>query len=357
MRPLAVISKERRIKDDAIRRAYDAADGDAAYIGPRVHIGHVGEMIKGMRVVAHEDFTKRDVYLQLVGSIGQRTTLILENVARYTKLTAQRFTFLHRLRKMVARVVWVDVAPFAEDITKLYLPYSYLDRQILQYAHGYAFEYNYLEEQADGSLVQSHDLRYLAKKVQPYTRITYGRFMPALTEIVDAPMTDKEHAAYQIRKRELFDKYVNPHRIVTYLCDWINTRQSRHEKLAEVLARHDRTAVYTNIAQNNTIIRKALRELGVSEERGDLRTYRTHDCKPIDADAVALFEAPIVNRYLSHDVLADVPASVPCYVFRGDSKADKYIYGELAKELNTINRFTTELKRIQDACVPTEIRA
>lgn len=349
-----VISKTKAVKESFVR--WIAKNDSVIYIGPKTYLNSIKKSIPSACMIAHEDFTKKDVYLGLVSKIQRDDVLILENVARYTKITAQRFTYLHRLRKMVSRVFLVDIVPFAEDITKLYLPFSYMDRQILRYAHGYAFEHNYMELQEDGTLVRSHSLQNLAKKIHPHTLITYDRFFPKKVSIIDALMTTSEHDEYKIVKGDLFEKYSNPHRIVTYLCDWVNMRESRYDKLAELVSGEKKVVVYTNIKQNSIALLSAMRKRDIDRTSLDVRTYRSHIPKPIDSDLVVLFEMPIVNRYLAHDVLIDIQPKTTCYVFRSDAKSDKYIYGEVSKELNLINRFTITLRKIQDESLSKNIR-
>lgn len=267
----------------------------------------------------------------------------MENVSRYTLISSDKFTCVHRLRKMTKKRYLIDIVPFTVEICKLYLPYSYLDREILQYSHGYAFEYNYLEEDERGRRRRAHDFDFLAEKLGPWCHIDYSSFLPHV-EYVDSVVTGEEQERYKEKKLELFEKYDNPRKIVTRLADHANVMKSRYDSLAEFLPRlSGRTVLYTNLVRNNGLIKKYLRKQGVVDQI-DYRTYMTHDNRPVEADNVLLFETPInQNRVAVLDVLANILPRANVYYFRNDSKVDRFVFGETDSEWQAIDGLTKEM--------------
>lgn len=317
------------------------------YLCPRVVVEHVKARHPGFKVVAIEHFTRRDVFLRLHDLAGPRTVIVMENVARYTHLSSDKFNYLHRLRMATEHRYLVDIVPFHRAIHKLYLPLSYLDREILQYSNGWAFEYNYLEEDEHGRVRRAHDLDFLAGKVSPWAYVDYPAFLPPI-EYVDSALTPDEHAVYAARKAQLFEEYDNPLKIVTEICDCANMLASRYDSLVETLRdAGGHAVVYTNIVKNNALIRQHLRRRRARLDV-EYRTYMTHQNRPVEADVVALFETPInQNQLAALDVLADVRPGARVLLFRNDARADGYIFGQVQPEWSAIDAFTRELWRVQ----------
>lgn len=298
-------------------------------------------------MAAIEQFTHRETFLRLLSIAGPQTIVIMENVSRYALLSSDKFSCLQRLRMATTRRYLIDIAPFTQHVCKLYLPWSYLDREILRYSNGYAFQYNHGEMDAAGNIRFAHDFDLLAEKLAPHSAIEFDRFLPGIT-FQDSTVSAGEAARYAAYKEHLFAAYDNPRKIVTELCDCANMMGSRYESLAGVLeGETGHAVVYTNIVKNNPLIRQALRRMGV-KRLPEIRTYMTHDCRPIEAEAVVLFETPInANRVAALDVLSDIAPGSRVYMMRNDTKADQLVFGETWAEWTAIDGLVRELWRVQ----------
>ena len=347
----AFLSKIRTHKDKFISLIEECNQGRlVVYLAPKLIVPYIKQNNPRFATVSIEDFTKRDVYLHLNDMVGPEVVLIAENISRYALLDSDKFRFLHRLRKAIDRMYLIDVTPFTKEICKLYLPFSYLDREILQYPNGYSFEYNYLEEDNDGKIRKAHDYDFLAEKISPWSYIDYHKFLPEI-KYVDSVLTKEEQGEYQAHKKRLFDKHNNPRKIVTVLCDKVNMMSSRYDSLTNLLSvTRGQTVAFTNIVKNNTLLKRHLKKAGLPTV--DLRTYMTHQNQPVEADTVIFFESPInQNRVAALDVLADIQPETKVFYFRDDSKVDKFVFGEVSAEWQAIDGFTSELWRQQNETV------
>lgn len=341
----ALYSKRRETKDGFIRLLLERATGMVVYLGPKILVPHIRTLFPSVRAVALENLPKRDTFLDLNTMVGPETTLILENVSRYTKLDSNHFRYIHRLAKSCGYRYLVDIVPFFEDITKLYLPLSYLDRQILGYPNGYAFEEEYLEEDEAGQIRRSHDLDYLAGKVGPWCYIDYREFLPEIS-FVETVLTEKEEAGYQVRKLDLFQKYNNPRKIVTRLCDYTNVMESRCKALAGLLEElGEETVIYTNIGKDAGHLKRYLGR----PARVEITTYTTYDGNPVEAGNIIFFETPInQNKESAMDILAGIGEGSKVYYFRSSAKVDSFVFGEVWPAWQAVNDFSRELSRYQE---------
>ena len=259
-------------------------------------------------IVTIEEFTNRDVFLNLFSMITKQTLVIMENVSRYTVLSSTKFNYLHRIRMKTKNRFLIDIVPFTKNIVKLYLPYSYLDREILRYSNGHAFEYEYGEIDENGNIINSHDFDFLCKKITNHSHICYDQFLPKRFNIISSHLTENEKVKYANRKKELFSIYNNAHKIVTEICDFANMVDSRKDKLIEILRQlHGNSIIYTNIVKNNPPIRRKIKSYEKDIKTDiSITTYYTHKNTPIKADNIILFETPINNRFFMLDVLSDI---------------------------------------------------
>lgn len=339
----ACYSKHRATKDRCIDLV--TAGQPALYIGPKKLLPHIAQRHSHLIATAAERLDDRDTFLRVYELASAATPLILENMSRYTVLSSTKFNALHRLRMVTHRRYLIDIVPFTKQISKLYLPWSYLDREVLQYSNGWAFEYNYFEEDDDGRLRRAHDPAFLAEKIGAWSYLDYAAFLPPI-RYVDSVLTPDEHARYQARKTQLFASYDNPHKIVTELCDCANMMLSRVDALASALhGKRGTIVVYTNIVKNNVPLRAALRQRGITVT---CHTYMTHATTPIDADVVVLYESPLnQNQVAILDVLADIRDGTEVMLCRNDAKADRYLFDIVDAEWHAIDTLTRALWRQQ----------
>jgi len=231
----AFYSKIRQRKDEFVRMLMEHHPNEIfVYLCPKIVVNHIKSRFPNFMVVPIEHFTQKETFLHINSLANPKTVIIMENVSRYTHLSSDKFNCLHRLRMATEKRYLIDIVPFTKAIHKLYLPYSYLDREILQYSHGWAFEYNYLEEDDKGNIRHAHDLDFLAEKLSPWCYLDYQEFLP-LISYINSELTPGEVRKYQARKTDLFDTFDNPVKIVTELCDCANMMQSRYNSLVDLL--------------------------------------------------------------------------------------------------------------------------
>jgi hypothetical protein len=293
--------------------------------------------------VTYEDIGKTEEWLKVNSLLSDRTALILDNPSRYPKISSPKFQFLYRLEKKCRDKAIVDIVPFTLSIEYLYTPYSYLGRDILGYAHYYAFRENYHELDADGVMKMSHDFDLLADKIAPCTEIDYPCFLCPDRQIVETFASEGELTRYQQLRTECFDREpFSPRNTITKLADCAHAFQTRIETVIELLPQLEgETAIVTNLSsyakQLDKVLRaKNLTAIATSYQLGiDDRTYQ--NC--------IYLEAPIVKSYLLMDIESRLAPDVHIYQIRGDTNVDRYLWQELDKELTQIDEFTQELNR------------
>ena len=354
-----LLAKRRSVKDGFIRLLQKKhPEATFLYLCPKAIREYAEETYPEMLVVPIEQFTKRDKFLRLHDYAGPDAVLLMENVARYSRLDSDKFRYLHRLRKKTPHRYWIDIVPFTDEVSKLYLPLSYLTRDILGYPNGYAFEHDYLEEDEQGCQRRAHDPEHLAEKMAPWCHIAYDEFLPCVRH-VDTAVTDEEAEAYAERKEKLFEEWDSPRKIVTRLADFSNALGSRYDALADLLRRLSargggEPVLFTNLKSHNRKIRSALRKRD-ADVRCDYRTYTTHDNRPIRANSVIFFETPInQNQTGALDVISSIDPESTLYHFRSDTNVDGFVFDEAWSEWQAIDSLTRALSNEQARCYGRE---
>lgn len=345
MRIAAYYSKDSRRKRTFVNDFVSGERGPILYVYPKNMEGQ-RFTLPNAYAVTYEDIDKRDEWLHINSLIGGSTVLIMENPSRYPKATTPKSRTLRRLSMQVQTKAIVDIVPFTEDIQYLYTPLSFLSRSILGYAHYYAFRENYQEMDDSGVIRSAHDYDVLASKMQSACRIDYDGFMLRNRTVVDCPITDDEQAQYDARREELFSVEKSPQRIITRLADTAHAFQSRTDRLLDALAEcHGQTLVLCNLAGYAKRAQSAAKAAGF---RNVVATsYQVAMRETVAGfDNVIYLESPIVNSYYLLDVEATLPAHCTVYHFLGSAKVDKYLYGEIDRELRQIHGLTKELYRV-----------
>lgn len=334
-------------KDEAEKQAFVEAFVDRAAGGTVVCVypknrSQCHVRVPGAYHVAYEDLTKREPWLRINNLIGPDSALILENPSRYPKISSEKFRYLYRLAFKVAHRAIVDIVPFTLDIQYLYTPMCYLGRDILGYAHYYAFRENYHEIGADGRVHSAHDFDVLAAKLAPVSRIGYDGFLCRNRRLVECPATAAEHAEYALRREKLFAGEKSPQRIVTRLADTVHAFDSRLQALLALLSElHGETVIYTNLATYAARVRQATDAAGF---RNVVAVSYQAGCDRPHENAI-YFESPIVKSYYLLDAESRLAPDARVFHFRGDTKVDGYLYGEIDRELRQLDGFTKELKK------------
>jgi hypothetical protein len=295
-----------------------------------------------VRCFTYEDMLKTDEWLTINSLVSPQTALILDNPSRYPKITSTKVLALERLEKMVQVKAIVDIVPFTLDIQYLYTPYSYLGREILGYAHYYAFRENYHEQDEQGNIRFSHDFDLLASKIAPVTQIDYTQFLCENRKTIEHQSTLEELVQYQTARDECFTaKEFSPRVVITHLADLAHAFDSRLQSMMNLLKTlKGETVVYANLkdyAKRAEKIAKdsGLKITGTSYQIGAQGNF----------DNCIYLESPIVKSYFMLD--AESRLKPDCQVFHilGDTKVDQYLYGNLMGEINQIDSFTQELSR------------
>lgn len=337
----ALYSKDQEEKNQFIREFAAGSLGPVIHVHPK-NMSYKAAKLPGVYAVTYEDVTERDTWLRVNSLIGEHTTLILENPSRYPKAITPKSRALRRLSFQVKRKALVDIVPFTLDIEHLYTPLSYLDRSILGYAHNYAFRENYQELGDDGIVRNAHDFDVLAQKMKSVCRISYDGFLCRNRHLIECSTTDEEKVCYAQRREGLFGKETNPGRIVTRLADTVHAFDSRLKCLVDLLSElQGSTVVYTNLASyakraENEAKRAGFQVKATSYQLGTQERF----------DNVIYLESPIVNSYYLLDAEAALRPDCNVHHFRGDTKVDLYLYGQIDHELQQIDGLTKELYRV-----------
>lgn len=292
--------------------------------------------------VTYEDLTKKEQWLHINSIIGPDTVLLLENPSRYPKITSDKVTHLQKLSMQVEHKAIADIVPFTLDIQYLYTPYSYLGREILGYAHYYAFRENYHEIDEQGKIRSAHDHDVLAAKVKSVSTITYPRFLCADRQTIKHVVTEKEQAGYADLREKLFNTEKTPQRIITQLSDFVHAFDSRIATLLELLSGlNGTTIIYTNLTDYAKRVEREIKKAGF--KKATATSYQVGSHQPFD-NAI-YFESPIIKSYLTLDAESRLPEHCKVFHVVGSTKVDRYLYGQLMDEINQIDGFTQELYR------------
>jgi hypothetical protein len=302
----------------------------------------VAPQVKGctIRCFTYEDMNQTNDWLTINSLVSHKTALILDNSSRYPKMSSTKALALIDLEKMVKVKAIVDIVPFTLDIQYLYTPYSYLGREILGYAHYYAFRENYHELDGTGNVRYSHDFDLLADKIAPVTELDYDRFLCSNRTTIEVQSNPDELARYQALRDECFEaKGFNPRVVITKLADLAHAFDTRLAGMVELLRQlKGKTVVLTNLKSY------AQRAASIAKEAGFQITATSYQLGfQGDYDNCIYLESPIVKSYFWLD--AESRLTPDCKVFHilGDTKVDLYLNQALMDEITQIDQFTQEL--------------
>jgi hypothetical protein len=312
-----------------------------------------------VRCFTYEDMNQTDQWLTINSLVSPQTALILDNSSRYPKMSSPKALSLIRLEKMLKVKAIVDIVPFTLDIQYLYTPYSYLGREILGYAHYYAFRENYHELDSEGNVRFSHDFDLLADKIAPVTEIDYDRFLCPQRETIDVVSTEREMESYQALRTECFNaKEFSPRVVITKLADHAHAFDSRLQAMVSLLTKlSGSTLVLTNLSSYAKRAEKIAKDAG----RKITATSYQLGAKGVFDNCIYL-ESPIVKSYFMLDAESRLAPNCQVFHILGDTKVDRYLYKTLMDEITQIDQFTQELSRAKrrqtsPKALPTEERA
>lgn len=300
-------------------------------------------------LTTYEELTDTDVWLRVNSLLDADTAVVLENPSRYPRVSSEKVRHLRRLTMQAAHVLLVDVVPFTLSVEYLYTPMAYLGREILGYAHYYAFRENYHEKGPDGAVRRAHDFDVLAAKVAPHLEIDYPRFLAPCRHTLRVESTGEERAAYAAKRQQLFDADMPGPKVVTRLADLAHAFESRLEAALGLVAGLEgrsggKVLVLTNLASYAAAFAARARARGL--RRVVCASYAS--ARPVEGVTSCVYlEAPIVKSYLLLDVESRLPEGCEVWHVRGDTKVDAYLHGLLESELAAIDGFTKELYRVR----------
>lgn len=339
----ALISKDYQKRGDFVSQFLsEVSKPIAIYIYPKNRKELIKPNYPGVHYFTYEDMLKTEHWLKINSLAGDNTALVLDNPSRYPKITSTKVLALIRLEKMVGAKCLIDIVPFTLDIQYLFQPLNYLGRDILGYAHYYAWRENYHEMDDRGQVRKAHDFDLVASKIKPVVQIDYPEFLSSNRETIEFQSTADELEQYAKLRDELFEaEEFSPQVTITKLADFAHAFQSRIDALISLLDNlSGTTLIYTNLSDY------AKRAVSAAKKAGHKITgtsYQAGSTKYFDN--VIYLESPIVKSYFLLDAESRISADCKVFHLLGDTKVDRYLYGQLTHELTQINDFTKELYR------------
>lgn len=337
----AFFTKNREEKSNAINEFVDLTScSNVIYIYPKNRKNEITTIDGNCYNVSYEDLTKTNNWLHINNLVSKECCLVFENPSRYPKITSQKVKHLRRLSMQVDHCMIVDIVPFTMNIKYLYTPYSYLGRDILGYAHYYAFRENYLEKDEDGNIKAAHDHCVLAPKMATVSTITHQKFLCPNRNTINISESDEELLSYAKLRDDLFGKEKSPRRIITKLADHVHAYQTRRDKIVELVkSLKGKTIVYTNLNSYSNKIRVILKKNKLDDVIVTSYQLGSYDI----FDNCIYAESPITNSYFLLDAESRLPSTCNVYHLLGKTKVDNYLFDLISKEINSIDGLSMEL--------------
>lgn len=340
--------KKQAGEEKVIHAVYSAApdaaqlltQGDTVsfYICPKERISSLCSFFS-CPLIAAEDLTKTPTWLWCNEAANEQSVLIYDRMSRYYRVSSEIARRLEKLAEAVQSVYLVDIIPFCEDIQYLYMPWRYINRSILGYAHYYAFRENYAEMQADGTIVRAHDHGHLSKKLAPHCRVERPAALIAQRQRIEVSSSEAEQKDYSELRNQLFEIHTTPQPIITRLADYSHASASRRALVCDVArSSPGRSAIICNLSAYASWYRSQLRDI-----HAICCTYNKPDKNLTECDRVIYAEPPIVQSFRIFDIEALLPLSAHAVRIQGALKVDVYLDERLTKELSQIDAFTRTL--------------
>ena len=306
------------------------------YLLPKKFYDELEDSLNGVEVHFYEDISKSN---DLINFAREESLLILDSPARYKNISTDKFRRLSKISKQYANKIIIDTVPFASEIEYLYVPLSYIDRNILGYQHYYSFRENN-SEIYQGKQYRSHDFELNAKKLSNVSYQEYQSFLDGIEiKTHDVILTPEEKDGYEKKKEECFKKFDRFNPIVTALSDYSNMRDSVYDKIEEVLSGINGEAVlYTNIKTHNKYLKHRFPNVNVRtfyDINGDENNYKH----------IILCEVPIARAYLFTDVLSRLKRGTTVHIIKPNVPAIKLLYNRMNTEYTQLEEFTKILRK------------
>lgn len=320
----------------AIQRLIDPQQA-AFYVCPKARMPALRSLLMPP-LVAIEDLTKTPIWLWCNEVVNDSSLLIYDRVSRYYRVSSEISRRLERLAEVAAHTYLVDIVPFCEDIQYLYMPWRYVNRSILGYAHYYAFRENYAEMLPDGTIVRCHDHAHLSQKLAPSCLVERQAALLAKRQRVEVAASDSEQREYKTLRDQLFEMHTTPQPIVTRLADYSHATQSRRDTVCEIaLSFPGKVAIVCNLSTYASFYRAKLPQSVVC------CSYSTPASTLAECDAIVYAEPPIVQTFRFFDIEALLPPSALALRVFGSLKIDRYLDECLTKEISQIDAFMKTL--------------
>jgi hypothetical protein len=319
----------------------DISGNSVFYFCPKKFVREYKSLFPLFNFTALEDITKTQILLTVNSKITPESVIILDSISRYNKVTSAKFKHLHRLCRLTEHRYLIDAVPFIDNVEYLYVPLSYIDREILRFQHYYAFRENYNETTSSGEVVRAHDYNLLTDKLTEHAHTGYDRFTHRSRAEINCYATDAELEAYFAKKDQLFEKYNNVSPIITRLSDFAHAFTSRADKIKEIAAALTGTvAIITNLKSYAERHRDNC--FGLPARVVPMTYYeKRYDFSNIDHIIYA--ESPIVKNYLLLDIEAMIPEHCSVYHIVGDAKVDTFLSNAIIGQLKEIDKFMSLL--------------
>ncbi|MHB8171197.1 MAG: DEAD/DEAH box helicase [Thermincolia bacterium] len=156
--------------------------------------------------------TSNRVVLTVNQLITEQTMVILDESSYIKGHRAMRTLRITELSKWARYRLILTGTPLSQGVVDLFAQMRFLSPKILGYDSFYSFAANHLEysEKYPGMIVRSHNVNYLAAKIQPYVyQVTKKECMelpPKLYETRCFGMTDEQRIHYELAKEEILDQ-------------------------------------------------------------------------------------------------------------------------------------------------------
>lgn len=307
------------------------------YLMPKKFYDELSDVLEGVEVYFYENLSKTN---DPINNARSESLLIIDNSARYKNVGSDKFRRIARISKQYQHKILIDSAPFAGNIEYLYVPLSYIDRNILGYQHYYSFRENN-SEMYQGKQYRSHDLWLNAQKMANITEMDYSSFLDGIEVVTkEVALSDSERAGYEDKKQACFKKYNKFNPIVTALCDYSNMQESVYNAIEKLLDEQagQRNLLYTNIKSHNRILKKRF-------PGAEIRTFYDVNSDESDFDNIILCEVPIVKSYLFVDVLSRLKRGTKVWIIKPNTPAIKLVYQRMNDEYTQLDDFTKTLRK------------
>ncbi len=201
------VSLKETVRQEILKHT-DAGDADICVFNDRTDSGNVP--VVSWYVVGIESMSASSRVVLTVNSLVTDKTLVILDESSYIKghhsLRTLRITEICKRARY--RLVLTGT-PISQGVVDLFAQMRFLSPKILGYTSFYSFAANHLEysDKFPGMIVRSHNVPYLASKIQPYVyQVTKAECLDLPEKLYETrylAMTDKQRYYYELAKDDI----------------------------------------------------------------------------------------------------------------------------------------------------------